>query len=273
MSAFKAPEHTQVPNSLFDMMADMSEVELRVTLCAIRQTFGWHKKRDAISLTQFQKMTGLSRQGVLDGIKESEKRGTLKKAGTGKRNTTIFELVVSEPDNVIPLDQSTQLTSTSQESRPEPVNTVDTQKKEKKKKETISIEPPQKADAAVSDYARIRKALVDLGLLTTNKDRRLFEGDFDEHGFDAWLKGIEVYKAELLKQGNLPYTYLASCVATEAGKRKQAALIEASKPVVSYHSPAVMDDSQPMSDEEAMAFAAQAKAVMDEIRARKEKSA
>lgn len=167
MSGFKAPEHTQVPNSFFDMMDDMSDVELRVTLCAIRKTFGWHKKKEAISLTQYQKMTGLSRQGVLNGIEEAEKRGTIKKAGTGKRNTTIYELVVLEPEPktekeaekppVQETDQSTQLTTASQHSRPELVNTVDTQKKGKKKKETITAAQVEKPKTSNEMYEAVKE--------------------------------------------------------------------------------------------------------------------
>lgn len=117
MSGFKSPNHTQVPNDFFDlMMQDMDETELRVTLIAIRKTLGYHKDRDAISLTTFIEMTGLSRQGVLDGIEKAKRRGTLIEVGKGKRGINIFELVITD-------DQSNQLTS--QSSRPELVNPVD----------------------------------------------------------------------------------------------------------------------------------------------------
>ena len=51
-----APNYTQIPNAIFELMADKSagltEKELKVLLAIARKTFGWHKKRDNISLTQ-----------------------------------------------------------------------------------------------------------------------------------------------------------------------------------------------------------------------------
>ena len=115
---FTEPNYTQTPNELFDvLMADMGEAELRVVLVAIRKTLGWHKQRDAISLSQFEKMSGLSHQGAIDGIAAATKRGLLREVGTGKRGVKIYELVIS-------VDESTTLTSqangliTSQASRP-----------------------------------------------------------------------------------------------------------------------------------------------------------
>lgn len=114
---FRAPQYTQVPNEVFDhLLPDMDETELRVTLIAIRKTLGWHKTRDAISLSTFVELTGLSRQGVLDGIEKAKARGTLVEVGKGKRGINIYELVITE-------DQSNQLTSLM--SRPVPVNSVD----------------------------------------------------------------------------------------------------------------------------------------------------
>lgn len=117
MKGFQSPNHTQVPNDLFDsLMHDMDETELRVTMVAIRKTLGYHKFRDAISLTTFIQFTGLSRQGVLDGIDKAKARGTLSEVGKGKRGINIYELVLSD-------DQSNQLTS--QSNGLELVNSVD----------------------------------------------------------------------------------------------------------------------------------------------------
>lgn len=131
---FDRPNFTQTPNMLFDLvMRDMGEAELKVVLCVIRKTYGYHKSKDAISLTQIQEMTGLSRQGAVNGVDAAINRGVLEKAGTYK-GITVYQLVN-------PVDQSTELTKTSQLSRPQLVNPVDTQKKEpKEKKENTSPE-------------------------------------------------------------------------------------------------------------------------------------
>lgn len=87
-------------------MKDMSEAELKVTLAVIRQTLGYHKKQDPISLTQLQKMTGLSRTACAGGAESSIKHGFIELIGTGKRGVKIYGLVVN-------LDQSTNTTSSN----------------------------------------------------------------------------------------------------------------------------------------------------------------
>lgn len=143
-----APNYTQIPNTVLDLMSDMEETEFRVVIAIARQTFGWHKKRDKISLSQLEKLTGLSRQGVINGIAAGEKRGLIEKTkdDSDKRGGIWYRLLVNSIDqsteltsqnNVLvrEVNQSTELTRTSQLSRPELVNSVDTQKKEKEKKE------------------------------------------------------------------------------------------------------------------------------------------
>lgn len=119
------PNYTQTPNILFDeIMRDLNGAELKVILAVIRKTFGWHKERDRISLTQLEEMTGLSRQGILNAIhgKKKEKsvigglvnKGYIKIIETKQGN--VYELVVKEVD---------QQETASQLSRLEVVNKVD----------------------------------------------------------------------------------------------------------------------------------------------------
>lgn len=110
MTGFAAPNYTQTPNEFFDLhMMDMGEAELKVTLAIIRKTFGFQKTRDAISLSQLQKMTGLSRQGAFDGAEAALKRGLVTVVGKGARGVTIYGLVVDGDSSP---DWSTQQTST-----------------------------------------------------------------------------------------------------------------------------------------------------------------
>lgn len=147
MSGIETPNYTQVPNVLFEHLADMSETELKCTLAIIRQIIGYHKdKPEAVSYSQLQEMTGLSRQGVTDGVKASLERGYVKIAGKGKRGANLFTL------NFV--NQSTQQTSTSPLSRPELVNSVDTQKKEKEtpKEKSLAVDTaPQPPSAQSSE--------------------------------------------------------------------------------------------------------------------------
>lgn len=111
------PNYTQIPNLFFDAMPDMKEGELRILLAVARQTFGYHRESDYLSITQFCKMTGLSRQGVANGIKAAVKRGWLSEIGTGKRGMRLWKLAL-----VNEVDESTE--TTSQLSSIVPVNEV-----------------------------------------------------------------------------------------------------------------------------------------------------
>ncbi len=69
MSRLLIPNTTQVPNILLDrLMAELKDTSLRVVLAIVRLTYGFQKRADRISLTQLQRMTGLSRQGAVSGI-------------------------------------------------------------------------------------------------------------------------------------------------------------------------------------------------------------
>lgn len=66
--------YTQVPDALFDQqLSRLSHAELKVVLWIMRCTFGWKKERDAISLTQLQRATGLSRQSVAAATQSLER--------------------------------------------------------------------------------------------------------------------------------------------------------------------------------------------------------
>lgn len=119
--AFKSPNHTQTPNDLFDVhLKDMSESELKVVLVIIRQTLGWHKRKDPISLSLFQRLTGMSRSACKKGIDSAIERGLIlphKKSG----RTTIYEMNISDVSTNTTSsseDWSTKATSTSSNSEP-----------------------------------------------------------------------------------------------------------------------------------------------------------
>ncbi len=95
MTGFSSPNHTQTPNDLFDhLMREMTEAELKVVLAAIRKTLGYHRASDEISLTQFEKMTGLTRKGVIGGIQAALARGVLREVSRGKRGVVRYALVI-----------------------------------------------------------------------------------------------------------------------------------------------------------------------------------
>ena len=138
------PNYTQVPNLLFEHMADMGEAELRCTLAIVRKIIGYHKDGpEPISYSQLEALTGMSRPAVVKGIEASIIRGRIKVAGQGKRGVKLYTLNFNDqlttltsqgkkktarrPVNKV--DQLTTITSTSKRTLPVLVNEVNTQKK------------------------------------------------------------------------------------------------------------------------------------------------
>lgn len=147
-----APNYTQIPNVIFELMADknahLTEAELRVILAIARKTFGWHKKRDKISLSQLEALTAMTRTSVKSGLDAAIERGLVRRTPdtNDKRGGFFYELVVEELNDstgtksvlVQNLDQSKINTRTSTNSVPELVQNLYPQKKDKEKKERES---------------------------------------------------------------------------------------------------------------------------------------
>lgn len=126
MSYF-APNYTQIPNLLLEEhIKTMTEAEMRVALAIARKTFGWHKRQDKLSLSQLMNLTGMSRQGVINGIEAGIARGIIRRESDGQ--SYLYELVIKEAV-VNEVDQS-ERSETSQRSRPQLVNEVDQLKSE-----------------------------------------------------------------------------------------------------------------------------------------------
>ena len=95
------PNFTMTPNYLFDeLLPKMKGSELKVTMILARKTYGWHKKQDEISLSQFMELTGMSRQSVINGLEDGIKRGTIIKVekGDSKSNSNIYALNLYEDE-------------------------------------------------------------------------------------------------------------------------------------------------------------------------------
>jgi phage replication O-like protein O len=151
-----ATNYTKTPNVFFDDLLPQIEslTELKVTLAILRKTNGWQKTQDTLSLSLLQTLTGLSRQGVLNGIEEGMKRGTITRKEQGQSFSYGLKIVNNTDRQLVnDLDQSIELTS--QRNRPEVVNdldrqlvnNLDTQKKEEKEKKE------KKKDASASSSA------------------------------------------------------------------------------------------------------------------------
>jgi len=63
--------HTAIANEIIEALirAGLNGTEFSVALYVLRKTYGWQKKEDEISLTQFEKAIPVSRQSIINAIK------------------------------------------------------------------------------------------------------------------------------------------------------------------------------------------------------------
>ncbi len=144
-----APNHTQTPNDLFDhWLPLLGEGELKVLLVIIRKTFGWHKIRDNISLSQLEKLTGLTKTNILAAVRSLVSKGLVLKEvhGNSGFQETWYELVIEDSNSSY---QSCSDTPPSPAPIPPPVPEKDPQKKPSKQ-----IEKQQQAAAVFFDCLR-----------------------------------------------------------------------------------------------------------------------
>ena len=86
----------QVPNAVHDeVMPAISDVALRCYLTIIRQTIGWQKTKDKISISQFVEKTSRSKPSVIKGVKELLELGLINKTLVNSSNGEIAEYSIN----------------------------------------------------------------------------------------------------------------------------------------------------------------------------------
>lgn len=81
---YEKPNYTQTPNLFLDEhLPEMSGSETKIVLAIIRQTFGWHKEKDRLSISQLMEMTGLSNRTVIDATQSAIDRGVIDREEAG----------------------------------------------------------------------------------------------------------------------------------------------------------------------------------------------
>jgi len=192
------PNYTQIPNVLLDeLMSEMRPGEFMVTMVIARKTIGWHKRSDTISLSQFEELTGLSRQGVINSINDGIERGTIIKTTTpGKSNTYQLNIDYSdeEPDPLVKNfdpQQSRNLTNTPTKV----VKKVDTQKKGIKEKERKDATNDLKEKYAIIDQ---------LGLMPHADDVR---ADVRDYSLEIWQEASQIFEARRRDNPRLNYRF------------------------------------------------------------------
>lgn len=78
---------TRIPNTLLDIaLPKLGYAELKIILVIIRKTIGWNKRRDQISLSQFEELTGLTRRNVSRAIVRLRDAGLIRQYRVGQKS-------------------------------------------------------------------------------------------------------------------------------------------------------------------------------------------
>ena len=85
--------HIKIANEIAEALArfNFSAYETRILWVIWRKTYGWHKKADHISITQFQKETGLHRRHIQRTIKRLVERNIIASRGYNRITSYQFQ--------------------------------------------------------------------------------------------------------------------------------------------------------------------------------------
>lgn len=195
------PNYTQIPNAVLHDMPDMKEAELRLILAVCRQTFGFHKRDDVLSLSQLQALTGMSRQGVVNALEQPHAKKYITRTRRGGSYSYRLE-VVNEVDH--PLTQVVNdVDQGSQRRRPEVVNDVDTQKKRQKKtskrKRVRAREATGDGQSEFGGPSLSRCIDVGRTLMLDEKECRRFWAHYESRAWEVRGSPIRSVKAAMMK--------------------------------------------------------------------------
>ena len=89
--------HIKIANEIAEALAkrNFSAYEIRILWVIWRKTYGWHKKEDQISFTQFEKATGLHRRHVQRTLKRLMERNIVASTGYSTVASTGYSKILS----------------------------------------------------------------------------------------------------------------------------------------------------------------------------------
>jgi len=190
------PNYTQIPNELFDKYQQkLPPTSFSVLMAIARKTFGWHKEKDSISLSQLEGITGLSRPTIIGAIKHLEKMNIVSTIKQEKR-ATVFEIIVEDVETgkeILPEEDEAgkeilpEKDETGKDSLPRVVKNFNPQKKVK---ESFKDKDVQR----VIEFWNKKGIIVHT--VISPKNIRIVSGTYNLYG-ESIFKAIENYAAVL----------------------------------------------------------------------------
>ena len=148
MSGFEKQRYTQTPNTLFEIMKDMDECELKVVLYICRMAFGFHRAEIKLSTRHIAEAIGMNTASVDKGADAAVARGLIERVVDGNK-TTLWRVVVSDSEIESPAIQKLNRHDSDNES----LLGVKESKKEKVKNEYVL--KPEDIRNAIRDHFKL----------------------------------------------------------------------------------------------------------------------
>jgi len=202
--AINTPNFTQIPNELLgDLLADdevqpglmatLENSQVKVFLAVCRLTFGYHRAERRASITMIQKLTGLSRQGVINAANALE-RADLIERSRAKRITVWRVKVVNS------VGQSGQLSwpeeSTQLARRVNSVGQTGQLSLPRTSKETINKPETKKSgggDEIKDDFVELSALYTtEFGGLATRNVLAILRSDLEAHGLPKIRWAVDI---------------------------------------------------------------------------------
>lgn len=173
--------HVDIANEIVEALCrvQLSGYESRILWALFRKTYGWHKKEDRISLTQFQVLTGLPIPKISNTLNRLALRKMVRvtENGNGKVKTYGFQKVFSLwqdlPEKVIPKMGIPEkgITGNGSQGLPISASTKETITKEKDtiitiEPETIELSPTDQVMLAYNKFCPSLQPVLDMGTST-----------------------------------------------------------------------------------------------------------
>lgn len=76
--------YTQVPNILLDRQNGFSSVDFRVLMAICRETFGYHRRYAHLTISDLERMTGITRKYVIESLATLTRVGWLERREKGR---------------------------------------------------------------------------------------------------------------------------------------------------------------------------------------------
>ena len=151
--------HVDIANEIVEALCttQLSGYESRILWALFRKTYGWHKKEDRISLSQFQELTGLPIPKISNTLKRLvlRKMVSVTENGKGKTKSYCFQKVYTLwrdlPEKVIPKMAIAEKGITENRSKGLPIS-ASTKETLTKEKESLPKKNPSAPTRLFSDW-------------------------------------------------------------------------------------------------------------------------